>query len=529
VNAALSGPSKIEPGHRLDRYELLCPIAEGGMASVWLARVVGKRGFEKLVAIKTILPKFASDGAFEEMLLDEARIASQIDHNNVARILDLGEYHEALYLVLEWVEGESLSRLDRAVKKQGRTIPHGILLRILADACGGLHAAHELRGADGKLLGVIHRDVSPQNILVSNTGTAKLIDFGIAKARDRLSGETGAGVLKGKVRYMAPEQALGRPVDRRADLFAVGSVLYRLLSGKAPFQGENDLATLSLLTTGKPPAALPASIHPSIVAVVNRALSHAPEGRFATAMEMQSAIEGAMIDAGLATTTSHVATFTTEHLAPYTARRQASIQLAMEAAGERERMRGLLKPLVNPEPNEVSEMRPADSSERTIVDDGENEVTGQHRAAIARPMFVAPPMPDRTFPPTSDAPPDFPPPARKTTVIAAGAVVTFLIVLLLFALAGRAHTKTAAARPPPATPTQTVAAPPVVAPTIEPEPASSVPTVVATDLPLVKDPEPVTKVRPPPRVSTDPSAKPAVTDPEEDDSPVKATRHNDGF
>jgi eukaryotic-like serine/threonine-protein kinase len=529
VNAALSGPLKIEPGHRLDRYELLCPIAEGGMASVWLARIVGKRGFEKLVAIKTILPKFASDGSFEQMFLDEARIASMIEHDNVARILDLGEYHEALYLVLEWVEGESLSRLGRTVKKKGRTIPHGILLRILADACGGLHAAHELRGVDGKLLGVIHRDVSPQNILVSTSGTAKLIDFGIAKARDRLSGETGAGVLKGKVRYMAPEQALGRPVDRRADLWAVGSVLYRMLSGKAPFEGENDLATLSLLTAGRPPAALPASIHPSIVAVVSRALTHSPEGRFATAAEMRSAIEGAMIDAGLATTTSHVAAFATEHLAHYTERRQSSVQLAMNAADERERMRGLLQPIVNPETTDVSQLGPPASSERTLVDESENEVTGAHRAAIARPLFVAPPMPPPRSTPASDPPPDFRPATSKTGVIAAGGVVTFLVVILLFALAGRLHPKTAAARPAPPPQPVAVALPPVVATAAEPEPASTVPTLAATDLPLAKEPEAVATARPAPRPPPEPSAKPVAPDPEEDNSPVKATRHNDGF
>ncbi|MGH7281164.1 MAG: serine/threonine protein kinase, partial [Polyangiaceae bacterium] len=238
----------LEPGSRLDRYELLCPIAHGGMALVWLARLVGKHGFEKLVAIKTILPEFAADTRFQQMFLDEARIASGIEHVNVAQILDLGEQHDILYIVMEWVDGDSLSKLHRAVERRGERIPLGILLRIVADACGGLHTAHDLTDKTGRALGVVHRDVSPQNILVSSKGNAKLIDFGIAKALVRLSGETNAGLLKGKIQYMAPEQAMGRPLDRRADVWAAGACLYYLLSGVPPFDGENQLATLHLLT-----------------------------------------------------------------------------------------------------------------------------------------------------------------------------------------------------------------------------------------------------------------------------------------
>ena len=220
---SLNDTSPLAPGYRLDRYELLGPLAEGGMASVWIARQRGKHGFEKLVAIKTILPQYASDDRFRQMFLDEARIASRIEHFNVARIIDLGEEHEVLYLVMEYVDGDSLSKLRRTCTKAGVTIPPGVLLRILADACSGLHEAHELKDESGQLLDIVHRDISPHNILVSTKGVAKVIDFGIAKARDRMAGETNAGVLKGKIQYMAPEQALGRKVDRRADFWAVGA------------------------------------------------------------------------------------------------------------------------------------------------------------------------------------------------------------------------------------------------------------------------------------------------------------------
>src|ERR1700733_9313939 len=294
-------------GSTLDRYELLCPLAEGGMASVWVARMRGKRGFEKLVAVKTILAKFAQDPRFERMFLDEAGLAARIEHANVAQVLDLGEEHDVLYLAMELVGGDSLSKLLRITQRKDIPIPPGVVLRILADTCGGLHAAHELCGDDGELLNVVHRDISPQNILVTMNGIAKLIDFGIAKARDRVSEDTSEGMLKGKIHYMAPEQALGRPVDRRADVWAVGAILHHLLAGRPAFDGENHLATLHLLTSGRPPMPLPASVHPAVSAIVRRALSQDPDRRFGTAAEMQDAIEAAMVEAGLVTTTSAVA------------------------------------------------------------------------------------------------------------------------------------------------------------------------------------------------------------------------------
>ena len=322
---------------------MLCPIAEGGMAEAWVARLQGKFGFEKLVAVKTILPKFAADVRFQQMFLDEARIASRIEHTNVAQIFDLGDEHGVLYLVMEWVHGDALTKLHRAVEKKGLTIPHGVLLRVLADTCGGLHAAHELRGEDGTLLGVVHRDVSPQNILVSARGVAKLIDFGIAKARDRLAGDTNTGLLKGKVQYMAPEQALGREVDRRADIWAVGALLYHLLAGKPAYEGVNQLATLHMLTAGKPPSPLPDSVPAPIVASISRALSQNPDDRYSTAAEMQTALERAMVDADVCTTTEDVAAFVDLHLAERAAKRKESIDLALRAAQERVRMHTLLK------------------------------------------------------------------------------------------------------------------------------------------------------------------------------------------
>jgi serine/threonine-protein kinase len=329
--------SPLTPGFKLDRYELLCPMAEGGMASVWIARQTGKHGFRRLVAVKTILPKYASEMRFQRMFIDEARIASRIEHANVAQILDVGEQHDVTYLVMEYVDGDALSKIHRELERKDMRVPPGVILRVLADVCGGLHAAHELRDDGGLLMGVVHRDVSPQNVLVSGAGVAKLIDFGIAKARDRLSGDTNADQLKGKVRYMAPEQALGRTMDRRADLWAAGALLYHLLCGKPPYEGENDMQTLFLLSSGRPPSPLPTSVHPAIAALVKRALAHAPEKRFATALELGQAIEGAMVEANVVTTTAAVAAFLAEHASERAQKRKDAIALGLKAAEERDK------------------------------------------------------------------------------------------------------------------------------------------------------------------------------------------------
>jgi serine/threonine protein kinase len=341
--AAQSSNSPLVPGYKLDRYELLCPIAEGGMASVWVARQRGKHGFEKLVAIKTILPKFAADIRFQEMFLDEARIASRIEHLNVAQILDLGEEHEILYLAMEYVDGDALSKLNRACQKKGVKIPVGVLLRVLADTCSGLHEAHELKD-NGRTLEIVHRDVSPHNILVSTKGIAKLIDFGIAKARSRVGNDTNSGVLKGKIQYMAPEQALGRPVDRRADIWAVGAIMYHLIAGKPPYEGDNQLATLHLLGSGRPPVPLPPGVHPAISAIVRKALAHAPEGRYDTASSLRDAIEDAIVQAKVPTTPADVAAFSAEHLSERAERRRHAIDIALAAAAERHRVEDLLRP-----------------------------------------------------------------------------------------------------------------------------------------------------------------------------------------
>jgi eukaryotic-like serine/threonine-protein kinase len=324
----------LAPGSTLDRYELLCPLAEGGMATVWLARMQGKRGFEKLVAIKTIRAELVDDPRFEEMFLDEARIASGIAHPNVAQIIDLGEKSGILYLVMEWVDGESLAKIRKFAAKAHVRIPLGLSLRIISDACAGLHAAHELKGSEGTELGVVHRDVSPQNILVSTAGAVKVIDFGIAKAQNRLGTRTRTGIVKGKVQYMAPEQARGEDHDRRVDVWALGVCLYELVSDRLPFDGDNPLEVLSRITSEDPPPI--EDVVPSGVRdIIAGALARRPEDRFPTAASLRRSLENALGHLGMNSSTEDVAAFIDAYMPNRAAERREVVAQALRAAESR--------------------------------------------------------------------------------------------------------------------------------------------------------------------------------------------------
>lgn len=314
------------------RYELLRPVARGGMAVVWLARVKGKLGFEKLVAVKTILPHLAKDESFRTMFLDEARIASRIRHPNVVSMEDLGEDEGTLYMVLEWILGDSLARLFDVAKKSGHPVPLDVLLRILADACAGLHSAHELRGEDGRLLDVVHRDVSPQNLLVNTAGVAKVIDFGIAKALDRAAEQTRVGLLKGKVEYSAPEAVRMKPCDRRVDVWALGVILYQFLAGRLPYEGRDDYALLQAIAGGAPPPPLPPGVPENVAQVALMALRPRRDERYATALDMQRALE-ACISAPL--TATDVAACLQENLGARFEARRVEIADALDEADRR--------------------------------------------------------------------------------------------------------------------------------------------------------------------------------------------------
>jgi serine/threonine protein kinase len=323
-------------GTRLGRYELLLPIAMGGMAKVWAARQHGQRGFTKLVALKTILPNLSQDPAFERMFLDEASIASKVHHPNVCEIYELGEEGKVLYLSMEWVNGDSLVRVLRA---NGATLALDprIAARIVADACAGLHAAHELTDEMSGALGVVHRDVSPHNILLSADGHVKVTDFGVAKAMGQLQDATAAGTRKGKLNYMAPEQATASNVDRRSDIFALGCVLYEATTGRLPFRdkGENEHQVMHRVMEGLcvAPSNLVPDFSDELEGVILRALAPQPIQRFATAERMRIALEEWLIKSGPIVTASHVAAAVHARLGPSIDRRRERIRLAMSSAG----------------------------------------------------------------------------------------------------------------------------------------------------------------------------------------------------
>ncbi len=278
---------------RLGRYEILGEIASGGMATVFLARAVGAGGFSRLMAIKRLHPHLETDDDFVRMFLDEARLAARIRHPNVVATLDV-EDHDGLYIVMEYIEGVTLQQLARSAQRVGERVPIPVAARIALDILAGLNAAHELRDEHDQFLNLVHRDVSPQNVLLGTDGAARLTDFGIAKAASRLS-MTRDGQLKGKISYMAPEQTRRGEVDRRADVFAMGIVVWEVLAGRRLFSGETDVEVLNqLLFEPIPRLKDHAPTLPSMLEqTVMRALERDPAARYASASQFGDALDRA--------------------------------------------------------------------------------------------------------------------------------------------------------------------------------------------------------------------------------------------
>jgi serine/threonine protein kinase len=334
-------PGEIGAGHVLGRYELLLPIASGGMAMVWAARLTGTRGFQKIVAVKTMLPKLCEDDQFEQMFLAEASLSSQIRHPHVVEIMDLGEHDGVLYLVMEWIDGVALNQLMKAAKKQGG-IPLPIAVRVMMQTCAGLHSAHELKDNKGQLVGLVHRDVSPQNILVTYDGVTKVVDFGIAKATAMGDGATVAGQIKGKVAYMAPEQVKGGSIDRRVDIFAAGIVLYALTTGKHPLRRESEAATMYNICSPEPvmaPSKIIAGYPPPLERVVMQALAKDPGKRYPTANEFLRALDQALPASMRASTDEDVAAFVASLFGDRRRERADALQQALELADKQRESR----------------------------------------------------------------------------------------------------------------------------------------------------------------------------------------------
>jgi len=282
-------------GDKVGDYEIVAKLKAGGMATLFLGRRGGAAGFSRHVAIKVVHEHLAADDTFVQMFVDEALLSSKIHHPNVVHVEELRKVDGRYFLVMEYVHGCALSALLNALRRQKRTFAPELATHVACEVAAGLHAAHEATDADGSPLGVVHRDVSPQNVLLSYKGHVKLIDFGVAKAAGRATQTTG-GSLKGKIRYMAPEQAFGRPVDRRADVYALGVVLWEMLTGRRAFTADNELA---LLEKVRHPDVPPAREHsPSVPealdAVIRRAMAEDPADRFASCKAMRKALAKAV-------------------------------------------------------------------------------------------------------------------------------------------------------------------------------------------------------------------------------------------
>ena len=282
-------------GESVGGYDIVAKLRAGGMATLFLGRKHGAAGFSRHVAIKVVHEHLASDPDFVRMFVDEALLQARIQNPHVVHVEELGEADGAHFMVMEYVHGCALAQLLLSLSKRKRRPQIDIVVSIALQTLAGLHAAHELRADDGKPLGVVHRDVSPQNVLLSRDGHVKLIDFGVAKAASSLNQTQGA-MLKGKLRYMPPEQAFGKAVDRRADLYALGIVLWEMLTMRKLFAAQDDLSLLEMVRDPKidPPSRWAQEVPPALDAVVLKALSKDPAHRYATAQEMRRALAEAV-------------------------------------------------------------------------------------------------------------------------------------------------------------------------------------------------------------------------------------------
>jgi serine/threonine protein kinase len=315
------------------RYRLFASLGRGGMADVYLGVAQGPMGFNKLVVVKKLREGLIEDESFVSMFLDEGRLAARLNHPNVIHTYEIGEYEKTYFLAMEYLDGQSLSSISKAlVLSSDKKVEPTIWAKIIADALSGLHHAHELKDYDGTSMQVIHRDVSPQNLFITYDGRVKLVDFGIAKAALN-SSQTETGVLKGKIAYMAPEQAMGQTIDRRADIFPMGIVLWELLAGRRLITGDAAAALHKLLNEPiRPLTEVIPDFDPALNAIVMKALEKDPTNRYQTAAEMRAALEAYLRTKDVAITEEQIGALVTDLFKARRAEVQKQIQTYMSNA-----------------------------------------------------------------------------------------------------------------------------------------------------------------------------------------------------
>jgi serine/threonine-protein kinase len=472
------------------RYERLSRIAAGGMATVYLGRLRGAEGFRRLVAIKRPHKFVLSDPEMREAFLREAHLAAAIHHPNVVSVLDVDDSDNQLSLVLEYVDGVALSTLTSEGK-----LPLAIALQIILDAARGLHAAHSIRGDDGNPLNLVHRDVTPHNILVALDGVAKLTDFGIARASER-QGVTRSDVLKGKASYMAPEYVKKRHLDARSDIFGLGVVAWETLTGERLFVSEQILDTLRRVVSEDipPPSTVSKDVPSALDAVLARALARDPAQRYQTAKEFATALSGAMTSLGLHTSMEEIGALVQERAGDELEARKN----ALAASGE------VLAPSLGRAADEATGPLPdaPPPSKPPAQAAASTRAISHPRAGPDAPVLAAPPAsvppPPASIPPAALAsiPPAAPRKPRKLfALIAVSAVTAGLSASWLLYRAGRDAGRIPA-NPSAAPATAAPSAPPVqsIAPIVEPAPPASAAPAPPTDAP--KPPTVAAKIRP---------------------------------
>ncbi|MCP4606619.1 MAG: protein kinase [Proteobacteria bacterium] len=383
------------------KYYLLDRISVGGMAEVFKAKAFGVEGFERLIAVKRILPSIAEDEEFITMFIDEAKIAVQLQHANIAQIFDLGKVSDSYFIALEYVSGKDMRSIFDRMRNNGQAIPIPMAAYITMKICEGLDYAHNKKDAAGRDLNLVHRDVSPQNVLVSYDGETKIIDFGIAKAAGK-AGKTQAGILKGKFGYMSPEQVRGLPLDRRSDIFAVGICLWEMVTGERLFVGESDFSTLEKVRNVEitPPSTYNRRINEDVEKIVLKALSKEVEDRYQSAMDLHDDLQSWMYTSGSFFTRKDLGAFMQEVFRAGMEKEAASV----EGFGE------IVLSTVPPPPKAVS--RPT-GTDRGFAHPGAPPLPPKSdRPARSSPPPPPPPQSDKPY--TSTPPPPPKPEARVT-------------------------------------------------------------------------------------------------------------------
>jgi serine/threonine-protein kinase len=463
---------------QIGKYQLLRKLATGGMAEVFLAKATGPMGFEKTLVVKRILPHLAEDPAFTAMFLSEAKLAAQLNHPNVVQIFDFGEADGSYYLAMEYIDGPNLRVLSKRASKLGLELAPTLCARIIANACEGLAFAHDFSDPEtGQPLGLVHRDISPDNLLLSRQGSVKVVDFGIAKASGQ-SHRTQTGVVKGKIAYMPPEQLRNQPLDQRTDVYALGIVLYELLTGHRPFDANEDADIMRaiLFEPLVPAVERQPGLPRALLRIVDRALAKHREQRYPGCRGFQADLEQFILDTGTPVGAYQLAQFVLQ----VTANTEALVKTPPPGTSSRGSMVAPAAPEARPGPPGATPPTPAQPPAVSVRDSqGETQAVPSSLTAPAAPAV-----------------------SRRGRAAAAIGGVALLLTGggLLYALTGSAPAGPVLA--PPALPSPA----PVTAPVVPPSLADSSKTEPKPPPPVEPENNPVTKAAAPP-----PSPEPAPT------------------